>query len=59
MSNVVRAKEIEAAAPDSADFRASIQVIMSNMGRQDKEQLKLISQGASLTDAEIMRESRG
>ncbi len=59
MSNVVRAKEIEAAAPDSADFRASIQVIMSNMGRQYKEQLKLISPGASLTDAEIMRESRG
>ena len=30
MSHVVRAKEIEASAPDSAEFRCSIQVIMSN-----------------------------
>ena len=36
MSHVVRAKEIEASAPDSAEFRCSIQVIMSNQGKQDK-----------------------
>ena len=34
--HVVRAKEVEASAPDSAEFRASIQVIMSNLGRRDK-----------------------
>ena len=36
MSHVVRAKEIEASAPDSAEFRCSLQVIMSNQGKQDK-----------------------
>ena len=42
MSHVVRAKGIEASAPDSAEFRCSLQVIMSNQGKQDKEQLKLL-----------------
>ena len=42
MSHVVRAKEIEASAPDSAEFRCSLQVIMSNQGKQDKQQLKLL-----------------
>ena len=36
-SHQVRSKEVEAAAPDSAEFRASIQIIMSNKGRQERE----------------------
>ena len=39
---VVVAKEIEASAPDSAEWACSLQVIMDNQGKQDKEQLKLI-----------------
>ena len=36
-AQVVLAKEVEACAPDSAEFRASIQIIMSNQGKKDKE----------------------
>jgi len=32
-SNVVRAKEVEASAPDSSEMRASLQVIMQNKGK--------------------------
>lgn len=38
---IVRAKEVEASAPDSAEFRASISVIMSNEGKRDKQTLKM------------------
>ena len=47
MSHVVRAKEVEASAPDSAEWRASIQIIMSNQGKQDKTTLKLIETGGN------------
>ena len=39
---VVVAKEVEASAPDSAEWACALQVIMDNQGKQDKEQLKLI-----------------
>jgi len=55
MPTVVRAKEIEAAAPDSPEFRASIQVIMSNQGRQNKESHKVMDGN----NTEILREQRG
>ena len=55
MPAVVRAKEIEAAAENSAEFRASIQVIMSNHGHQDKEELRSMT-GEKV---DILRESRG
>lgn len=42
-SSVVRAKEIEACAADSSEFRASIQVIMSNQGRQEKTKMEPIA----------------
>ena len=47
MSHVVRAKEIEACAPDSAEFRCQIQVIMSNAGKEDKHKMKLMDSSAS------------
>ena len=65
MSHVVRAKEIEASAPDSADFRCSIQVIMSNQGKQDKAKMKLLDptstgQNMSATTSTLnARETRG
>ena len=44
---VVRAKEVEASAPDSAEFRCCLHVIMSNQGKQDKEQLREIGANAN------------
>ena len=41
-NSVVVAKQVEASAPDSADWCCSMQVIMDNQGKTDKEQLKLI-----------------
>ena len=43
-SSVVRAKEIEACAADSSEFRASIQVIMSNQGKQEKTKLEPVQE---------------
>ena len=63
MSHVVRAKEIEASAPDSPEFRCSLQVIMSNQGKQDRQQLKLLeAPSGSLAAAQASinnREARG
>jgi len=50
--HVVRAKEIEASAPDSAEFRASIQVIMSNQGKREKQTLKTSDGSAPATTTE-------
>ena len=38
-TNVVRAKECEACAPDSSEMRGSIQIIMSNQGRNERSLL--------------------
>ena len=51
---VVRAKEVEACAPDSQEVRASLQVIMQNRGRQDKQMRRYIEQGATEQQAAMM-----
>lgn len=35
-SQVIRAKECEVCAPDSTEYRGSLQVVMSNLGKQTK-----------------------
>ncbi len=57
-SQVVIAKEVEACAPDSAEFRASIQMILSNQGKKDKEQMNLIAGGSMASSTLNQRETR-
>lgn len=50
-SNVVRAKECEMCAPDSNEFRGSIQLIMSNQGRVQHVEERDIIQSQNKTRA--------
>lgn len=52
--HVVVAKEVEASAPDSPEFRCSLQIIMDNQGKQDKEQLKIIANTKGATPEQAL-----